>query len=361
MTKQGIQKLFDRYLNDECSSEEKECIDKWLDSLIEQEIKVGVDLNSKKVQLQEYIQLAMQSDPEFSKKGKLENTGRLIHFYWVAAALILISCGVLIYFVSSNLEKVQSLTSNVTEAFNNMKSTGIIENDLQEEKEISLADGSIILLAKGGKIEINPGFKGTTERIVHLEGKAFFKVAHDANRPFIVVTKNLVTKVLGTSFTIDAEKGQEVTVAVKTGKVVVYYRDQGKKIQVKPDSFVAITANHQIRFDATHKKLVKSIVEHPSLIPASERLVNNTSSLVLDSQTKRMKFDGVPAAQILKALEEAYGIKIKFDQSKISECIITATLTNDDLYTGLQTICNLIDGTYQTNRNEIEILSPGCR
>lgn len=358
--KREIQKLLERYLKRRCSPEENEIINKWLDSLLAQKDNLLVDLEHKEVQLREFIQTAIQSESKISEKGKALNiTGRFTLFYRIAA-LIIISCGVL-YFVVSNRENVQSRNAYVTEIFTAKKSAEIIENKLQEKKEIRLADGSVILLDKGGRIEIESSFKSAGERIIHLEGKAFFKVAHDASRPFLVITKNLVTKVLGTSFTVRAERGKEEGVEVKTGKVAVY-RNQARKIQWNAEPFATIPANHQIRFDSARNKLVESIVERPSFIPTLERKeYNTTSSVHLDSRHTRRKFDGAPAAEILKALEEAYGIKIKFDPSNISECIITATLDSDDFYVWLQTVCDLIGGKYQINGTEIEVISSGCK
>ena len=58
------------------------------------------------------------------------------------------------------------------------------------------------------------------KREVHLEGEAFFEVAHDTLRPFFVYTGNITTKVLGTSFTVSARENV-VFVEVKTGRVSV--------------------------------------------------------------------------------------------------------------------------------------------
>jgi len=357
--KEEIQKILDRYLRGECSAEENEIINKWLDSLLVQEENLSVDLERKEAQLREFIQSAIQSESKISEKGKALNITRRFTLFYRAAALILISCGIL-YFVVSSRENVQSRNARATEVFTAKQPTEVIENKQSEKKEIRLADGSAVLLDKGGKIEIDSGFKSAGERIIHLEGKAFFKVSRDAVRPFLVVTKNLVTKVLGTSFTVHAESGKEERVEVKTGKVAVY-RNQGREIQRKSVRFAVIPANCQIRFDSAHNKLVESIVERPAMLPKAERKKRPAGRVELDSQSTRRKFDGVSAAEILKALEQAYGIRIKYDQSMISNCIITVAMDSHDFYEWLQTICDLIGGKYQTVGTEIEIISPGCK
>src|SRR6218665_2346039 len=107
----------------------------------------------------------------------------------------------------------------------------VIQNPLKQEdttiintsnfsKTPRLADGSDVTLYPNSKLTHVSFTEG--ERRMRLEGKAFFKVAPNPKRPFIIVTERLITKVLGTSFTIRAEKGEAETVAVKTGKVAVY-------------------------------------------------------------------------------------------------------------------------------------------
>src|SRR5690606_7577189 len=71
-------------------------------------------------------------------------------------------------------------------------------------------------------------------REVKLEGEAFFDVARDTLKPFIVRTTQLTTRVLGTSFSIKANVDDEVvTVSVKTGKVSLHpvSADEGQNIR----------------------------------------------------------------------------------------------------------------------------------
>src|SRR5690606_36092602 len=59
-------------------------------------------------------------------------------------------------------------------------------------------------------------------REVTLVGEAYFEVAHQADKPFIIHSGKLITQVLGTSFNIKAyENDPDIKVAVLTGKVGV--------------------------------------------------------------------------------------------------------------------------------------------
>ena len=82
-----------------------------------------------------------------------------------------------------------------------------------------LPDSSKIHLNKNSKFTYPEKLAGT-DRTVTLSGEAFFEVAKNASKPFIVQAGNTETKVLGTSFNVKAyEDDEEVEVIVVTGKV----------------------------------------------------------------------------------------------------------------------------------------------
>jgi len=86
---------------------------------------------------------------------------------------------------------------------------------------IKLPDGSVAILNSASRI-VSPESFQNAERKVRLEGEAFFEVAEDASRPFIIVTDNLNVRVLGTSFNVRSFSDEDnVSVAVLSGKVMV--------------------------------------------------------------------------------------------------------------------------------------------
>lgn len=86
---------------------------------------------------------------------------------------------------------------------------------------LALADGSTVTLQPGALLHYPARFGGG-QRVVRLEGEAFFDVFHDAGHPFRVLTDELETTVLGTSFSVRAVPGQgAATVRVRTGRVRV--------------------------------------------------------------------------------------------------------------------------------------------
>jgi ferric-dicitrate binding protein FerR (iron transport regulator) len=86
-------------------------------------------------------------------------------------------------------------------------------------RTVTLSDGTVITLNKHSKLDYPIKFS-SKHRTVRLQGEAFFNVAQQTDRPFIVQVNNLTVTVLGTSFNID-EKHGSTEVIVETGRVKV--------------------------------------------------------------------------------------------------------------------------------------------
>ena len=86
---------------------------------------------------------------------------------------------------------------------------------------IKLPDGSVVKLNAGSSVRYPQEFAGH-ERNVSLQGEAFFDVVENPNKPFVISTDGLETKVLGTSFNVRSYQDEaEIKVAVVTGKVKI--------------------------------------------------------------------------------------------------------------------------------------------
>lgn len=134
--------------------------------------------------------------------------------YRVAATLILILG--LLFTVYKTYFNSETPLSDQTPVSWTLTST-----DYGQKKTILLPDGTKVILNSGSKIEYPEHFT-SDERMVRFEGEAFFDVAHNPQRPFIIQSGALTTRVLGTSFNLKNFEGEEeVSVSVVTGKVEV--------------------------------------------------------------------------------------------------------------------------------------------
>lgn len=116
-------------------------------------------------------------------------------------------------------------------------------------KQIDLPDGSHVTLNSESKLEM-PGDFNDELRRVKLEGEAFFDIARNEEKPFIIEVMGTETKVLGTSFTISAYPATEqVVVSVVTGLVEFSPIGSDAHLQLKP--------NQAGRFDLRTNKLIR--------------------------------------------------------------------------------------------------------
>lgn len=95
------------------------------------------------------------------------------------------------------------------------------ENPAGQKSKIVLTDGTIVWLNSESKMSYPSDFNDTIRRIV-LTGEAYFQVAKDADRPFVVVSGELQTTALGTAFNVRYYVGDSVaTVFLVEGKVKI--------------------------------------------------------------------------------------------------------------------------------------------
>jgi hypothetical protein len=100
---------------------------------------------------------------------------------------------------------------------------------------VVLSDGSIIRINSGSRI-IYPAVFAGDKREIFVEGEIYLEVAEDRKKPFIVKTSALEINVLGTSFNVQAYKGEnEQAVVLATGAVSIKNNDTKEKFHLEPN------------------------------------------------------------------------------------------------------------------------------
>ena len=223
-------------------------------------------------------------------------------------------------------------------------------NTTNQPLQIELPDQSTVLLYPESRVSYDKRFAGP-KREIYLAGKAFFNVTKNPSRPFYVYANGLVTKVLGTSFTVQAYKGaKQVKVVVRTGKVSVFAPNRdglANSKEASPSASVVLTPNQQVVFLPTETRLVKSVVEQPALLSQP-------------TQKQTFAFKRTPIADVFATLSQSYGIKIIFDEALMRNCYLTAALSDEPLFEKLDLICRTINARYEQSDGSIIINSNGC-
>lgn len=112
------------------------------------------------------------------------------------------------------------------EVNNNVIQYNTIEIPRAGQYQLILDDGTKVWLNSATSLKYPTSFKSLKERIVDLDGEAYFEVAHNKNVPFKVRSHNQVVEVLGTKFNLNSyEDEPAITTSLVTGKVRVSSSD----------------------------------------------------------------------------------------------------------------------------------------
>ncbi len=176
-----------------------------------------------------------------------------------------------------------------------------LETGIRETVEYELPDGSKVWLNQASVVRYPETFTGDT-REIYLEGEAFFDIAPDAGKPFIIHANGTQTRVVGTSFGIRAVKEEdEVVVTVSTG--IINLSAEGKS------GYMELRKGEQGTCLPQKQLLEKNETPDPNL---------------LAWKTKILTFKQTPLAEVAKVIGNTYHIPVTVDPS-ISRLQLTST------------------------------------
>jgi len=133
-------------------------------------------------------------------------------------------------------EKLKSVLNGGTELEYNT-----IETPRGGTYRVNLSDGTKVWLNSASRLRY-PVVYSKGERVVELEGEAYFEVAKDGSQPFKVKSKGQVVQVLGTHFNVMAyTDDQSIKTTLLEGSVKV--SDHGKTQLLKPGQQAQVGQN----------------------------------------------------------------------------------------------------------------------
>lgn len=287
-------KILNKYLSGECTPQEKAEVEEWFASLDTLNDDPRLFDAQPAAELQRKMLEEIRHRIACERGDKRGSATRWWSPMRVAASMLVVALAGVAWIM------IKQDGSPISFAYNGQKgsTTITIQNTSSNVEEHRLPDGSLIKLQPHGMI-IYSGQFAPDKREVRLIGEAFFDVTKDKTRPFIINARDVMVKVLGTSFNIKAyEDDQEVKVAVKTGRVSVT-RPVNYASRNGIDE-VILTPNQEVVYNMLNENFSKQIVPTPEIILAKPTNLN-------------MNYEAVPVDEIFKALKENYGIDIVYD------------------------------------------------
>jgi len=320
------EELLTRYLLGEATPDECALVEHWLEAAPENKSS----LRRIKTMLDMVNLSKMNVDDEWqSFKPKLKNKPLEVSLdvpqkkisvrYYAIAASLFVLIGLSVYFAF----------------FFNTVPKEVVAESGEIVKEIKLADGTNISLNRNSVLQYPESFTGD-KRLVKLNGEAFFEVAHDSAKPFVVETEQFTVTVLGTSFYVSAFEGKTQQVVVESGTVKCQNLSTGESIVL----------------NAGEKYILGQPVNEP--VPASQKDMNAYAW-----KTARLVFVDENMTAIAESIGQTYGCQIIL-KGPIKNCILTVNfedLTLDGVLNVLQTILNI---EIRKDSKNIEIKGDGC-
>ena len=274
---------------------------------------------------------------------------QLNHFgwRWAAAAALILSLGYWGYIELIQRPRLVTAQTQVMRPSLPTEAAGTVTEEFTQstERQIILPDRSVVTLAPHSYLRYSLPF-GKTNRVVALAGQGVFNVQHNPAKPFFVFTDAVVTRVLGTSFTVTNRAGQSARVAVHTGRVSVFHRSSFQADFTSKGTGVILTPNQQATLRSPEDVLTKSLVDKP--LPLI--------SIHLD----QMDFENRPVAEVIETLVKTYGVPIEYDHNTLSQCKVTVVLEKETLFDQLSLISKLVDGRYEVSEGTIHLYANGC-
>ncbi|WP_161599543.1 FecR family protein [Hymenobacter nivis] len=261
-------------------------------------------------------------------------------WHWLAAAAVAVGLG-----VGSGLLAPRPRPAGAPVAWQERA------NATARTQQVLLPDGSAVALEPGSRLRYRPGFAGG-QRAVYLRGEAFFRVAHDAAHPFRVLTTDLETRVLGTSFRVRAYPQQaETVVQVRTGRVRVQPLATAPEAPAAtaapgaPAAPLVLLPNQQAVYAPKRQQLRRELVPQPAQLAPQP-----------------FAYDNRPVAEVLGALQAAYGVPIRYRPAAVAGCTVNLNLHGQaSLFAKLDALCLATGATYTQADAEITFHSAGCQ
>jgi transmembrane sensor len=322
--KHSLNNLLQRLRNNQCTAEELALLRKWLLQLDLSETEAATD-----PQLLRKIKSAMLT--RITGQSVTGAAPVLKYKQWiskgVAAAIILVICS------TTAVSYYLSITGKKEVGTALLPVTRIVNTANKTMKAITLPDGTQVWLNMGSELQYNAAFNKQDRRIT-LSGEAFFEVAANANKPFIVSAGNIDTKVLGTGFNIEAYSNEsEIRVSLVHGKVAIEDKKHAGRLTV-------LHPNEMMRYSKLHNNWqIEPVVGKNARLWTVGGLV----------------FNEVLLMEAIERIKKRYDLNIQYNPALLDGKKVTATLLFTRWQSSLETILFVHDLQYIQKKGTVYI------
>ena len=328
------------------SAENKKLFTFYRDLWLASSAKISTEKINATIAWQNVESVIIKSSPKDAANKSIIRGSRIIRYLQIAALVIFI-------FVLGGISSRLFLGNSETDSSGEC----IVSTPMGSRTFLTLPDKSQVWLNAGSTLSYSKKFDGKQRR-VSLSGEAFFKVKSDESKPFIVSTKFMDVKALGTSFNVKAYDEDRFAVATLVeGSIKVESNNKRKKFSymLVPNQNIIIPslsediAVQQAKPDASEelniiKKEIKPRIE--------ARSVARTEAIVSwKEQLWTLRGEDLKSLAVL--LERRYNIKIHLTSELLKDYKFTGTIKNETLEQVLQYLRFTTPLKYEIGKGEV--------
>jgi ferric-dicitrate binding protein FerR (iron transport regulator) len=209
--------------------------------------------------------------------------------------------------------------------------TLVVSAEKGQRANVTLPDGTKVWLNSHSQIAY-PGDYGLKSRTLTLTGEAWFEVAPDSTRRFVVTAGEMTVEALGTSFNIKAyREDAEVVTTLFTGSVRTVVGN--REIKLLPEQYVS--------FNRTSRKLTAG---YPENISYASMWRNN-----------ELAFESVSLEKIAVLLNRMYNVEVVFTSDKVRKYCFSGVIKNNSLDNIIEIISLTSPITYESKGDTIRL------
>lgn len=325
--KQNIDELLIRYLQQDIDEDNLRILEAWLEEDAEHkayffQMKNIYDYSSRSFLRYEEIAESSWQKMKIRIQKAQRDKSRYQFFtvgcpaYCKYAVLIIIALGI--------GWSIGEFGRNTNQTF--ITESANIYNEIRVEKG---GRANTILLSDGTKVVLNaettfkyPTSFGKNERKVFLDGEAYFDVAEDEQKPFVVKLKKQDITVLGTTFNVEAYGNEcQSVITLLSGSIALEaFNGNGESV-----SYRLLKPNQ--RANADNVTGLVSVLETDATL--SDTWINGV-----------YRFKDEPFCSIIKHLERYYGIKIYLEDESLKQVKYTGSFSLDQ---NIKEVLRIID------------------
>lgn len=198
-----------------------------------------------------------------------------------------------------------------------------------------MIDGTLITMNTGARLSYNESYN-LIKREMTLEGEAFFDVADDATKPFIIRAGDTKIEVLGTSFNVSAERDKITTeIVVVDGRVSVVHENRA----------VVLVRGEKATINRKSGELMKIINDDPNF---------------QSWRTMQFEFSDLPLSKVLDRLSDVFDVPLLLKNKGLAVCPVTVSFNNQSLESIVEVLTTTLDLTMEKTNKGLVFDGEGC-